>query len=53
MARMSFKVALGRSAAEALRAYFRTTAFTELSAPMQQSLASLRDGVSRIHAEVE
>ena len=41
------------SAAQALRSYYQSTAFLELNEPMRQSLATLRDGVARIRAEVE
>ena len=41
------------SASQALRSYYQSTAFLELNEPMRQSLATLRDGVARIRAEVE
>lgn len=37
----------------AMRSYYQSTAFIELNEPMRASLATLRDGVARIRAEVE
>lgn len=41
------------AAAAALRAFWGTTGFRPLDEPMMRSLARLRVGVARIHAEVE
>ena len=41
------------AAAQSLRSYYQSTAFLELNEPMRAALATLRDGVARIRAEVE